>query len=216
MYNIPHFKENDNAVLLKFIHDHPFAFLAGSFANGKQVATQIPLLPEERQDGIYITGHIMRNTTHHKAFLENPQVLAVFTGPHTYISGSWYSEPRTASTWNYMSVHISGSIQFLSNDALIELMKKLTLRFENYDRDSSTIYDNLPADYVQKLMPAITGFQIRAEQIENVFKLSQNRDEMSYHSIIENLEAKHEKGNAHLVAEEMRKRFTKVFPLREP
>lgn len=213
MYNIPYFKENDEQVLLQFINDNPFAFLSGSDANGKPVATQIPLLMEQRKDGLYLLGHIMRNTNHHKAFIQNPQVLAVFTGPHTYVSGSWYSNPHTASTWNYMSVQISGTIQFLPDEGLIELMKKLTLRFEDNNPGSSTIYDNLPADYLKKLMPAITGFEIKAEAIENVFKLSQNRDEQSYLNIIEKLEAKVEKGNSHLIAEEMRKRFGQLFPV---
>src|SRR5690606_25529355 len=135
---------NDKQTLLRFLDKNPFAFLTGSNAAGKQVATQIPVLFEERNGHLYVQGHIMRNTDHHKAFIENSQVLAVFTGPHTYVSASWYSNPHIGSTWNYMSVHISGNIRFLPDEGLIKLMKKLTLKFEHNNIASPTIYDNLP------------------------------------------------------------------------
>lgn len=210
MYNFSYFKENDRQTLLEFIHDHPFAFLAGANSEGKPVATQVPILLEEREGELYLQGHIMRNTDHHKAFMENPEVLAVFTGPHTYVSASWYSNPQTGSTWNYMSVHISGQMNFMSPENLVAFMRKFTLKFEKGNTVSQTIYDNLPEAYVNKLMPAITGFEIKAEKIENVFKLSQNRDEPSYLNIISKLEA--QGGDSALVAQEMKKRKEELFP----
>src|SRR6187431_3035592 len=100
MYNLPYFKEGDKEVIFKFIDEHPFAFIAGSL-DGKPVATQIPVFIEEEAGRIILRGHIMRNTDHHKAFLQNPNVLVVFSGAHTYVSATWYSDPSQASTWNY-------------------------------------------------------------------------------------------------------------------
>jgi transcriptional regulator len=142
--------------------------------------------------------------------LENPQILAVFTGPHSYVSASWYTNPQIGSTWNYMSVQIAGKIQFLSDDELIKLMKKLTLKFEGYNNSSPTVYDNLPTEFLSKMLPAIVGFEIKVEEMNNVFKLSQNRDEKSYRKIIDRLEE--QGGNSLLVAAEMKKRLTKLFP----
>jgi transcriptional regulator len=210
MYNLSYFKEEDKKVLLEFLNDHPFAFLTGSDSTGKQVATQIPMLVEERDGEWYLQGHIMRNTDHHKAFDENSQVLAVFTGPHTYVSASWYTNPRIGSTWNYMSVHVNGEMKFLPDEDLISFMKKLTLRFEGNNTDSPTVYDNLPSEFLNKMLPAIVGFEIKVEEMENVFKLSQNRDEQSYRNIIARLEERG--GDSALVADEMKKRFQKLFP----
>jgi transcriptional regulator len=106
MYHFSYFKENDKKELLRLVEEYPFAFLTGSFKSGQQVATQIPILFEERNGELFIQGHIMRNTDHHKAFIENPNALAVFTGPDCYVSASWYSTPQIGSTWNYMSVLI--------------------------------------------------------------------------------------------------------------
>ena len=210
MYNFSYFKENDKQVILDFIEDNPFAFLTGSYLSGEPIATQIPLLFEERNGDLFLQGHIMRNTDHHRALMENPNALAVFTGPSTYVSASWYSNLQIGSTWNYMSVHISGKLRFMSNDELVALMKKLTLKFEKGNTNSLTIYDNLPEKFLSKMMPAIAGFEIKAEKIDNVFKLSQNRDEKSYLNIISRLEE--QGGNSALIALEMKKRKTELFP----
>lgn len=210
MYSFSYFKEKDQEVLLKFIETHPFAFLTGSFTSGAQVATQIPIVFEERNGELFLQGHIMRNTDHHKAFIENPNVLVVFTGPDTYVSASWYSNPQIGSTWNYMSVHINGQMKFMSDNELIQLMRKFTLKFEKGNKDSLTIYDNLPPEFLNKMMPAIVGFEIKAEKIDNVFKLSQNRDEESYLNIISKLDE--QGGDSALIAEEMKKRIPELFP----
>lgn len=209
MYNLSYFKEDDRQALLQFVHDHPFAFLTGSTATGKQVATQVPVLMEVRDNKIFLHGHIMRQTDHHKAFQENPQVLAVFTGPHTYVSATWYTNPVSGSTWNYMSVHMRGTMRFGTEKELMELMKKLTLRFENNNTSSPTIFDNLPEEYKKHMLPAIVAFEIEVEEMENVFKLSQNRDEVSYQNIIKQLEK--QGGDSALIAEEMKKRASKLF-----
>lgn len=210
MYNFSYFKEKDRQAILDFLEKHPFAFLTGSNPEGKQCATQIPILYEERNGDLFLQGHIMRNTDHHKAFNENPNVLAVFTGPSTYVSASWYTNPQIGSTWNYMSVHISGQIEYMSNDELVDFMRRFTLKFERGNKSSRTIYDNLPDSFLSKMMPAIVGFQIKAEKIDNVFKLSQNRDEESYTNIISKLEE--QGGDSALIAKEMRKRQLDLFP----
>ena len=108
MYNFSYFKEKDRRTIMEFMEENPFAFLTGSNLSGSQVATQIPILVEKRQGELYLQGHIMRNTDHHKAFVENPNALVVFTGSSSYVSASWYTNQQIGSTWNYMSVHIGG------------------------------------------------------------------------------------------------------------
>ncbi len=209
MYNLPYFKEKEKEVILHFIHQHPFAFLTGCSEKGEPVATQVPVFIEDREGKLFLTGHIMRQTDHQKAFEKNPNALAVFTGPHTYVSGSWYSNPHQASTWNYMSVHVKGLLRFLDEDSLIKILRKTTLHFENGNLQSPTVFDNLPKEYVNRLIRMIIAFEIEVTGIENVFKLSQNRDEKSYHNIIEKLQQQGSDGK--YIAEEMRKRSSQLF-----
>ncbi len=209
MYNLPYFKEKDQQVILAFIHQHPFAFITGVDENNKPVATQIPVFIEEREGKLFMTGHMMRQTDHHKAFEQNPNVLCVFTGNHTYVSATWYSNPHQASTWNYMSVHVKGQLRFLDEQGLIDVLKKTTLHFENGDENSSTVYENLSEDYTSRLMKAIIAFEVEVESVDNVFKLSQNRDKESYDNIIEKL--KDQSVDGKVIAEEMEKREEQLF-----
>ncbi|RYF80885.1 MAG: FMN-binding negative transcriptional regulator, partial [Chitinophagaceae bacterium] len=119
MYNLPYFKEKDKEAILDFIHQHPFALICGCDENYSPVATQIPVFIEQKEEKLYLTGHMMKNTDHHKAFEKNPTVLCVFTGAHAYVSATWYSNPHQASTWNYMSVHAKGPLRFLDEKGLI-------------------------------------------------------------------------------------------------
>ncbi len=210
MYNFSYFKEKDQQAILEFIEAHPFAFLTGSTLLGEQVATQIPVIFEERNGELYLQGHLMRNTDHHKVFVENPNALLVFTGPSCYVSASWYTNPHIGSTWNYMSVHIGGQLTFMQQEDLKLFMRKLTLKFEKGNTQSLTFYDNLSDQYLSKMMPAIVGFEIRADKIENVFKLSQNKDKESYQNIISKLNE--QVGNSASIATEMSKRKADLFP----
>lgn len=194
---------------MDFIHQHPFAFIAGCDDNNKPVATQIPVFIEEREAKLYLTGHMMKKNDHHKAFEKNPNVLCVFSGAHTYVSATLYSDPHQASTWNYMSVHVKGQLRFLDDSELIDVLKKTSLHFENGNISSSTFFDNLSEEYTSPLMKAIVAFEVEVESMDNVFKLSQNRDRESYQNIIKHLEEQDADGKK--IAEEMKKREQELF-----
>ncbi len=208
MYNLPYFKEKDQQVVLDFIHQHPFAFIAGCSEDGKPVATQIPVFIDERDEKLFLSGHMMRNTDHHKAFEHNPNVLAVFTGAHTYVSASWYEDKKQGSTWNYMSVHAKGVLKFLDEQALLDVLKRTTNHFEN-NPYSGANFEDLSAEYVNRMAKAIIAFEVEILQMDNVFKLSQNRDEKSYHTIMEKLEAQDADGK--YIAGEMKQRTSQLF-----
>jgi transcriptional regulator len=209
MYNLPYFKEPDQQVVLEFIRQNPFAFICGCTADAKPVATQIPVFIDEREGKLYLSGHIMRQTDHHLAFEKNPNVLCVFTGHHSYVSATWYSDPHQASTWNYMSVHAKGVLKYLDGDGLVEVLKRTTLHFEKGNKDSTTVYDNLAPDYREKLMKAIVAFEVEVTSMDNVFKLSQNRNKESFQNIISKLEETDADGKT--IAAEMKKREERLY-----
>ncbi len=203
MYKLPYFSETDQERVLTFMRAHPFVTLCGVDAHGKPVATQVPVFIDEKEDGIFLSGHIMKSTDHHKAFEVNPTVLALFTGPHTYVSASWYSDPKTASTWNYITVHARGEMRYTDHQALLDILKRTTDHFENNPHSPSN-FDQLPPDYVEKLSNAIVAFEIKVEELDNVFKLSQNHSDTNRKSIIDHLRQGDEESKR--IAEEMAKR----------
>jgi transcriptional regulator len=211
MYNYPHYKEEDKQKVLAFMQQHPFVTIIGANANGRVEATQIPVLIEQRDGNIFITGHVAKKMDHEKAFAQNPNVLLIFTGAHTYVSGTYYTgNLQQASTWNYISIHARGEMKWMDEEGLRNLLRKLTLHFEKNNTASTTIYDNLPADYIDKLIKAIVGFELEVTELENVHKLSQNRDEKSYDNVVKEL--KQQDGDAKVIGEIMEERKPKVFP----
>ncbi|MEL6537713.1 MAG: FMN-binding negative transcriptional regulator, partial [Bacteroidota bacterium] len=120
------------------------------------------------------------------------------------------SNPSQASTWNYASVHAKGTIHFLEDEALEDMLQKTSLHFEKYNPDSATVFHNLDKDYVKRLMPAIVAFEVEVTKLDTIFKLSQDRDEASYENIMKELQAQDEDGQA--VAKQMKERQAQVFP----
>jgi transcriptional regulator len=187
MYNLAHFKVRDPMKIMTFMKEHSFVTLCGVDADGKPVATHVPVFVDQREGELILSGHIMKSTDHHLAFENNAQVMAIFHGPHAYISASWYTKPDQASTWNYMTVHASGTIRFTDHASLLEILRRTTDHYEN-NPDSPAGFSKMPEEYVERLSRAIVAFELRVEQIEHVFKLSQNRDDMSFQHIIAHLE----------------------------
>ena len=207
MYNIPHFKDKDPQVVVAFMKEHSFALLMGC-AEDLPVVTQVPFLISERDNKLFLRGHIMRNTDHHKAFGNNHNVLCVFTGAHTHVSARLYNNPNTASTWNYMTVHARGQLSFLDTPALIEILQETTDHYEA-DEASPAAFRNLPASYIADLSKAITGFEIEVTSIEHVFKLSQNKSQAEYQRIASRLSESSEAARA--IAGEMKKRKDDLY-----
>lgn len=203
MYHLPHFKEKDRSVVIDFMKRHPFAMLVGADAGGLPVATQLPFLVKEKEGTLYLQSHMMRQTDHCKAFETNRQALVLFTGPHSYVSASWYENPQQASTWNYMTVHARGIMEFLDHEQLLKVLEETTAHFE-HDPQSPAQYKELSHDYIERMAKAIVAFEIKADSLEHVFKLSQNRDRRSYENIIEQL--KQQDAGANAIANEMEKR----------
>lgn len=187
MYNLSYFKAENEKDVIDFMHQHPFITLTGVEPNNQPVATHVPVLIEERQEKLFLLGHIMKNTDHHKAFTQNKNVLAIFTGPHTYVSASWYKDQKQASTWNYQAVHAKGKLNFLDDDSLLHILQRTTSYFEK-DPESPSLVEHLSSDYIKRLIKAIIAFEIELTEIPHVFKLSQNRDKESYKNIIEHLQ----------------------------
>lgn len=205
MYKLPYFTESDTEKVISFMKANSFALVC---SNGEYypVATQVPLDIQMKGNSIIFTGHIMKNTDHHKAFVKNENVLVIFKGPHSYISASWYLNPKVASTWNYISVHAKGKINFVDELQTLKIIEDLTNKYEG--KESTGNFNNLSKEYVDQLVKAISGFTINIENVENVFKLSQNHEIETRKKIISHLIKKGDE-NSKAIAKEMELRIAK-------
>ena len=202
MYKLPYFTEKDGDKIIAFMKENSFAIITG-LTDLYPVATHIPLEIVVTEDGkIVLAGHLMKNTDHHKAFVKNDNVLVIFNGPHCYVSASWYNNPQTASTWNYMTVHAKGKIIFTDEEGTFEAIKAVTNKYEGVK--TAAAFNKMPKEYVVQMLKAIIGFTIEIESLDNVFKLSQNKTQEEQIHTIEQLKKRGDE-NSVMIANEMEK-----------
>ncbi len=186
MYNIPYFKAKDNEDVIAFMKAHPFIVLCGVGIDGKPVATHLPVLIETKDERLYLKAHIMRKQNHTMAFEANTNVLAIFHGENSYISAQLYNQQNTASTWNYSAVHASGTIRFLDDKGLYDLLVNLTSHFEGSPHSPASV-KAMDETYVREHMKAIVAFEMEITHLQHVFKLSQNKTVEEKERIIQHL-----------------------------
>lgn len=201
MYTPEIYKNEDPESIRTFIKENSFGILINQ-THGKLCATHIPIELETNADGKEVLqGHISKLNPQAEGFAENDQVLAVFSGPHSYISSSWYDH-ENVPTWNYIAVHVYGRIKIKDEAATIESLKKLVDKYEAGSENPVRLED-LSAKTMREAR-GIFGFEIEIDEIQATKKLSQNRDDHNYKNIISELE-KTENPQAIAVAKEMSK-----------
>lgn len=171
---IPPVYENTNTKEVKaFIKDNGFGILINQ-TNGKPWATHIPLELIAKNGKDVLLGHISRANLQWHNFIESPEVLCIFNGPHSYISSSWYKKEEVP-TWNYIAVHIYGTVKIIEGDVLFESLKSLVDKYE-VDSVCPVSVDGF-SENTMKQVKGIVGFEIEINEIKAAYKLSQTRPE---------------------------------------
>jgi len=211
MYIPKLYQVTDEAVITRFIQQNSFAALV-SCDQQIPVATHLPLeLVQNTSGEKFLHGHMARANRHWQTFNSESEVLAIFSGSHTYVSARWYNQVNVP-TWNYMVVHVYGQPRLVTDhNELYAMLKQLVNRYEaNAVTDKPYKLETLPQDYVEKEMRGIVGFQIKINRIEAKFKLSQNRQQQDYDHVIAELQ-KSEDGNALAVAQAMAENRSSLY-----
>lgn len=183
---IPELYKNENQEEINaFLQKNSFGILINR-TKGKLWATHIPLELDKNENGKSILfGHISKENPQWESFESDTNVLAIFSGPHSYISSSWY-EKENVPTWNYIAVHVYGKIKIIEGAAVVASLKKLTDKYEQNSENPVRIEEL--SSKTMRQTSGIVAFEIEIESIEGVKKMSQNRNEKDYHNIISELE----------------------------
>jgi transcriptional regulator len=199
MYISKLYREEDRAKILKFLHQNEFAILV-TYDGEKPTASHLLMEVVEEGENLFIDGHMSKANPLWKTFENNPEVLIIFQGPHTYISPTWYNHVNVP-TWNYQVVHIYGQPRVVTESAETRtILSRLVARNEG---SSAYRLEALPPDFVEREMKGIVAFQVEVTRIEANYKLSQNRGDEDYHGIIQHL-SEREDEMSHRVAEAMK------------
>ncbi|MGI9335457.1 MAG: FMN-binding negative transcriptional regulator [Gammaproteobacteria bacterium] len=186
---IPHaFEETRVDVMHDLMRRHPFATLVTCTQDGPG-ANHLPLLVESGPAPYgTLRGHVAKaNPLWREGAGEQP-VLAIFQGPQTYVSPSWYPSKRehgkVVPTWNYAVVHARGTLAVVDEpQALRAHVQALTTRHESGRRDPWQLSD-APEPFIEKLLGGIRGLVIQISQLEGKWKMSQNRDAVDRRGVV--------------------------------
>ncbi|MDA1015925.1 MAG: FMN-binding negative transcriptional regulator [Planctomycetota bacterium] len=175
MYTPASFAETDQNTLHEFIEQHSFATIVSRSGEGI-VASHLPLLLD-RNAGPHgrIVGHMARANPQWKQ-AQDEDVLVIFTGPHAYISPSWYQAINVVPTWNYTAVHAYGTVRLETDRTrLLNIVRRYVDHYEAGLPEPWSL-DRAEPEFVDGLLDAIVGFTIDIESIEGKWKLNQNHD----------------------------------------
>lgn len=183
MYVPPPFEVTDRAWVLELIERNPFGLLITRDADFPRVS-DLPLIAQAREDGIWLVGHVARNNPHAQSIAAQAAATLVIRGPHAYVSASWYEQPyATVPTWNYEVAQLCGRLRPFDAWRAVEL---LSARLEGGKAEPWDPARLDPA-YRDTQLRAIVGFEMHAEAIYGKAKLSQNRTEADQARVIANL-----------------------------
>jgi len=167
------YRQGDPRALLEAMRANAFATIISADAHGAPSATWIPFVIEGTPERPVIFGHMARANGQWRSWTVQTPLLALFQGPHHYISPSWYEPAPHVPTWNYLAVQVRGRPRLLEDGAEVEAMlDRLVKQFES-ERPTPWELDAQPADYRARQAAAIVGFELIIEKISGSWKLSQ-------------------------------------------
>jgi transcriptional regulator len=195
MYTPPLFQPADPTHIREVMRRHPFATLLSTVppdeetahgdadpddVPGQIVGSHLPLLlrPEVGPNG-QLAGHMARKNPQWRHFETPPgqkdhKVLAIFHGPHAYVSPSFYRQPLNVPTWNYVTVHAYGIARVYHDPRRLRLLlDEMIAAFESPQK--RPWQNHAPDDYMAPRLAAIVGFDIDLTRVQATFKLNQNR-----------------------------------------
>ena len=204
VYLPPAFTEMRPAVLVAHIEQHDFGLLVSHGATGL-VASHIPFLTERQGGDLHLLCHLARPNPQVEELRHGGEALAIFSGPHAYISPNWYADGPSVPTWNYVDVHAYGTVRLIEDeDWLRGLLHRLSDRHEAGGPAPWRMQD-LPESYLKSMLKGIIGLDIAVTRLEGKYKLSQNRPAPDRPRVIAALERRGD-ADALAVATLMRKR----------
>jgi transcriptional regulator len=166
----------DRAILLEAMHAYSFALLFGPQSTSQfpapLLATHLPLVVKDEGEHGLLEGHFARANRHWQA-LAGRETLIVFSGPHSYVSPTLYTEPLSVPTWNYIAVHAYGTLELVEDDAGKEAL--LAGLIAATEPSFAAQWEAMPGGFRRTMLAGIVGFRIPIARIEGKFKISQNR-----------------------------------------
>lgn len=170
MYSPAHFRVSDPALLHRFLEEHPFGLLVTQ-GSGEPRVSHLPFVTRVEDDQLTLLGHVARANP--QASEGDGPALAIFSGPHHYVSPTWYDAPGTVPTWNYVAVHARGRLSWRDEPEFArEVLESLVAESE------AGLEPPWQVDFEEPktagMLGGIAAFELRVEHLDGKWKLNQN------------------------------------------
>jgi transcriptional regulator len=173
MFVPEHYRERNATVLFDAMRAHAFATIISAGDDESPLATWIPFVVEGEPQRPVIFGHLARANPQWTAWHAATPLLALFQGPHHYVSPAWYPSAPNVPTWNYVAVQVRGRPRVLEDPVEVEAMlERLVAQFEA-NREPAWELRDQPPDYRARMARGIVAFELMIDEIVGAFKLSQ-------------------------------------------
>lgn len=193
-------QETDTESLWAFMQQHSFALLCSQVAD-RPFATHIPFLfDQSRGANGYLIGHLAKANPHWRD--TEAEVLVVFSGPHAYISPTWYEAENTVPTWNYLAAHVYGQFKVVNDQDYLRWIVEDTVRIYEATMPMPWQID-MSAERLDTMLQAIVGFEIEISEIQGKKKLNQNHSVERRGKVIQAL-SQIDSENSQAIATEMK------------
>jgi transcriptional regulator len=204
MYIPPAFLESDRSTLHEFIEGHSFGLLVSQH-DGVPFATHAPFLLDRSAGSLgALLGHVARANPQWEQ-CAGQQVLAVFSGPHAYVSPTWYGAEQVVPTWNYVAVHVYGVVRLVEDQPGLRAIVGRTV--EVYERSMPRPWRlGESGQFIERMLKQIVGLRIEIERIEGKWKLNQNHSVERREKVIRALAERGDE-NSSAIADLMRQRL---------
>lgn len=174
MYIPEHYQNKDTQSLINFIINNPFGIIVVQGAQAP-IASHIPFMVKGNAiEGYTLVGHLSKKNEIASILKDALSVLVIFNGPQHYISASWYKEEEVP-TWDYIAVHVYGSVTIQSDESLLCALHELVKYHEREEKNPADLNKMRPETLNQ--YKGVIGFTITINELEGAFKLSQTRKE---------------------------------------
>ncbi|MCA1321161.1 FMN-binding negative transcriptional regulator [Bacillus tianshenii] len=188
MYIPKQFKNEKQDEIIEFIRHNSFGVLFSQ--DGDQpTATHLPFLIKVIDESIILITHMAKANPQWKT-LDGKRALAVFTGPHAYISASWYEEPGTVSTWNYVSAHAHGRVEILTDSPSLKEILRAATDFYEAGFDKPWEFEE-NEETVDSMLNGIVGIRLMVDKLEGKWKLNQHHPKERKEKVITRLKEQH-------------------------
>lgn len=171
MYSPPYNQVEDRAEVIDFMRANSFALLVTG-RGGALHASHLPVMVQERDGSVVLDLHMAKTNPQWNEFCDD-EVMAVFFGPHAYISPRWYEEQERVPTWNYAAVHAYGIARVVHDEGAKQAAQRRLVAV--LDPQWLPKFDALRPQYVKRMLEGIVNFEVRVTRLETRWKLSQNR-----------------------------------------